>query len=162
MGTQRKSSSACVSTGRQYLIPYLTLLPHKPILAHSQAISQASYYRPCAFICFFIKSYVVGTHLNCLDKCVECAGWSGSSLGAHVRRYVSWPRGYKTFLMLNSAQHEIFSVDMKMTTTVVIFISVSWELFMVSYVYKKEFVIVGRFTSRTNFMLRWVEHAHCL
>ena len=23
----------------------------------------------------------------------------------------SWPRGYKTFFMLNSAEHEIFSAD---------------------------------------------------
>ena len=44
-------------------------------------------------------------------------------------------RGYKTFFMLNSAEHENFSViNMKMPTIVGIFIFISREIFMLSYV----------------------------
>ena len=62
-----------------------------------------------------------------------------------------WPRGYKTFFMLNSAEHENFSankyenannscmkisllINMKMPTIVGIFLFISREIFMLSYV----------------------------
>ena len=46
------------------------------------------------------------------------------------------PRGYKTFFMLNSTEHEIFSANkyMKMPIIVGIFILISREIFMLSYV----------------------------
>ena len=46
-----------------------------------------------------------------------------------------WPRDYKIFFMLNSAEHEIFPANnMKMPTIVDIFIFISREIFMLSYV----------------------------
>ena len=49
---------------------------------------------------------------------------------------ISWPRGYKSFFMLNSAEHEIFSANkfMKMPIIVDIFIFISREIFMLSYI----------------------------
>ena len=56
------------------------------------------------------------------------------------RKERNCPRGYKTFFMLNSAEHEIFSViNMKMPTIVGIFIFISREIFMFSYV-KQEII----------------------
>ena len=53
-------------------------------------------------------------------------------------------------------------ISMKMPIIVGIFILISKEIFMLSYVTvsKKEFAIVSnlRFICRTNFMLSWVEH----
>ena len=51
-------------------------------------------------------------------------------------------------------------INMKMPTIVGIFIFISKEIFMLSYVSKIEFAIVSnlRFISRTNFMLSLVEH----
>ena len=47
----------------------------------------------------------------------------------------SWPRGYKTFVMLKSAEHEIFSANKyEHAITVDIFISICKECFMLSYV----------------------------
>ena len=41
---------------------------------------------------------------------------------------INWPRGYKTFFMLNSVEHEIFSlIIVKMSTVVGISISISSE-----------------------------------
>ena len=48
------------------------------------------------------------------------------------RSQLIWPWGYKTFFMLNSAEHEIFSA--------------------------KSFLCIFIFISRENFMLSWVEH----
>ena len=42
--------------------------------------------------------------------------------------------GYKTFFMLNSAEHEIFSANMKMSIIVGIFIFISRDIFMLSQV----------------------------
>ena len=45
------------------------------------------------------------------------------------------PRDYKTFFMLNSAEHEFsLLIDMKMPTIVVIFIFISRENFMLGYI----------------------------
>ena len=45
------------------------------------------------------------------------------------------PGGYRTFFMLNSAKHESFSaINMKMPTIVGIFIFITREMFMLSYV----------------------------
>ena len=41
----------------------------------------------------------------------ECAGKFESSLGEHAR-----PRGYKTFFMLNSAEHEIYPANKSQIT----------------------------------------------
>ena len=112
----------------------------------------------------------MGTHLKCLSEVLlihthsicchreiripALFGW---------RKYNIWPRGYKTFFMLNSAEHENFSVNkyenanfnMKMPTKVGIFILIA-EKFPCSAIFsKKEFRIVSnlRFIKRTNFML---------
>ena len=45
----------------------------------------------------------------------------------------SGPQGYKTFFVLNSAAHENFSAN-KYITIVGIFIFISREIFMLSYV----------------------------
>ena len=37
----------------------------------------------------------------------QYAGWSVTM----YTKLASWPRGYKTFFMLNSAEHEIFSAN---------------------------------------------------
>ena len=60
---------------------------------------------------------------------------------------VTWPRGYKTFFMLNSAEHEIFSANKYENLA---------EKFSCSAMFsKKKFAIVSnlRFISRKNFML---------
>ena len=42
------------------------------ITAHAPISAQSSLCSQCTFICFVIKkTYVVGTHLNCLDKSVQ-------------------------------------------------------------------------------------------
>ena len=43
-----------------------------------------------------------------------------------------WPRGYKLFFMLNSAEHEIFSANKYENAN--IFILIIREIFMLSYV----------------------------
>ena len=85
-------------------------------------------------------------------------------------RSVFWPQGYKTFFMLNSAEHEMFMlinlklltmpnsfllniaehenfsllINMKMPTIVGIFIFISWENFMLSWVeHEKSFITLG-------------------
>ena len=61
--------------------------------------------------------------------------------------------------MLNSAEHEILSANKYETTIVGIFIFISREIFMLSYVYPESSVVKNlRFISRTNFMLSCVEH----
>ena len=51
-------------------------------------------------------------------------------------------------------------ISMKMPTIVGIFIFISRETFMLSYVKKKQFAILRNliFISGTNFMLSWSEH----
>ena len=74
------------------------------------------------------------------------------------------PRGYKTFFMLNSAEHEIvYAKNMKMPTIVGIFIFISRENSMLSYILQEQIVVVNnlRFISRPNFMLSWIEHEKC-
>ena len=59
----------------------------------------------------------------------------------HVLLYVmssysdvtSSPRGYETFFVLNSAEHEIFSANKYENAIVGIFIFIGRELFMLSY-----------------------------
>ena len=55
-------------------------------------------------------------------------------------------------------------INVKMPTIVGIFILITREIFMPSYVSKKEFAIVYnlRFISGTNFMLSLVEHEKSL
>ena len=58
-------------------------------------------------------------------------------------------QGYKTFFMLNSTEHELFSAYLLA------------EKFSCSAMFsKKEFAVISnlRFISRTKFMLNWVEH----
>ena len=78
---------------------------------------------------------------------------------------LSRARGYKTFFILNSTEHENFSANiyMKMLTIVGIFIFIRREIFMLSYFFKKETTIVSnlRFICRTKFTLSWVEHEKC-
>ena len=66
---------------------------------------------------------------------------------------IYWYRGYKTFFMLNSAQHEIFSAIKYDSCH---FSYLLAEKFSCSIMFsKKEFAIVSnlRFISKTNFML---------
>ena len=68
---------------------------------------------------------------------------------------------YRTFFMLNSAKHEFsLLINMKMPTIVGIFIFISRENFMLSYILQETIVAVSnlRFISQPNFMLSWVEH----
>ena len=61
------------------------------------------------------------------------------------------PQGYKTFFMLNSAEHEIFSGN-----KLLVFSYLLVEKFSCSAMFsKREFAIFSnlRFISRTNFML---------
>ena len=63
--------------------------------------------------------------------------------------------------MVNSAEHEIFSViNMKKPTTVGIFILLAEKISCSVIFSKEEFASVSnlRFISRTNFMLSLVEH----
>ena len=64
--------------------------------------------------------------------------------------------------MLNSAEHDFFSmlISMKMPTIVGIFIFISREISYSAMFSKKEFAIISnlRFISRTNFLLSLVEH----
>ena len=73
----------------------------------------------------------------------------------------SWPRGYKTFFMLNSAEHEIcFDYKSKNTDKFLKHFSCSTQLSMLSWVEHKKVSTVGIFIFMTkwNFMLSWVEH----
>ena len=56
-----------------------------------------------------IRIYYIWVEKKCLImwSCGDSASWSGPSLSTHMIR----PRGYKTFFMLNSAEHEIFSAN---------------------------------------------------
>ena len=46
-----------------------------------------------------------------------------------------WPRGYKMFFMLKSAEHEIFSANKYENAKIVgIFIFICREIFMLSYI----------------------------
>ena len=72
-----------------------------------------------------------------------------------------WPRGYKIFFMLNSAEHEIFSANKYENANKLAFSYLLAEKITRSAMLsKKEFAIISnlRFISRTNFMLSWVEH----
>ena len=41
---------------------------------------------------------------------------------------ITWPRGYKTFFLLNSTEHEIFlPINVKMPTIVGILTFISWK-----------------------------------
>ena len=68
-----------------------------------------------------------------------------------------WPRGDKTFFMLNLAEHEIFSANKyENANGIFIFIKILAEKFSCSAMLsKKEFVIVSnlRFISMKKFML---------
>ena len=72
------------------------------------------------------------------------------------------PRGYFFFFSCSPKLSMKFSllINMKMPTRVGIFIFISREMFMLSYVKKKELAIVRnlRFISRKKFMLSRVEH----
>ena len=71
------------------------------------------------------------------------------------------PRGYKTFVMLNSAEHEIFSANKyENANNMLAFSYLLTEKFSCLAMFrKKEFAIVSnlRFISWKNFMLSWVE-----
>ena len=71
------------------------------------------------------------------------------------------PWGYKTFFMLNSAEHEIFSANKYENANNSAFsYLLAEESSCLAMFSKTEFKIVSnlRFISRTNFMLSWVEH----
>ena len=74
------------------------------------------------------------------------------------------PKVYKTFFMLNSAKHEIFSANKfenaNNSTIVGIFIFIAEKFSCSAMFSKKEFAIFSYliFISMKNFMLSWVEH----
>ena len=72
--------------------------------------------------------------------------------------WINGPRGYKTFFVLNSVEHESFSANKKLLLAFSYLLAV--KISCSAIFSKKEFAIVNnlRFISRTNFMLRWVEH----
>ena len=55
------------------------------------------------FYCYFSYIQVL------LEGCFNPLPSQHSILGHH--RPANWPRGYKTFFMLNSAEHEIYPAD---------------------------------------------------
>ena len=74
-----------------------------------------------------------------------------------------WPQGYKTFFMLNSAEHEIFHANKSQSTNNAKFflakhVKLSMKISLL--INMKMPTIVGIFisTSREKFMLSWVEH----
>ena len=69
-------------------------------------------------------------------------------------REVAWPQGYKSF-SCSSQLSTKFSllINMKMPTIVGIFIFISREICMLSYVKQERMVCTLRFISWTNFML---------
>ena len=82
-----------------------------------------------------------------------------------------WPRGYKTFFTLNSAEDEIFSVNKYENANNSWYFYIYYQIYLLSENFpcsamysKKEFAIVSnvKFISRTNFMLSRVEHEKVL
>ena len=77
-------------------------------------------------------------------------------------RYITRPRGYKTFFMLNSAENEICSAYKKIKYHQFKRFSCKTELSMIIFllINIKMPTIVGIliFISRKNFMLNWVEY----
>ena len=76
-----------------------------------------------------------------------------------------WPRGYKTFFMLNSAEHEIFSANKyenaNNSQLLLAFSYLLAEKISCSATFsKKEFAVFSNlwFINKTKFMLSWVEH----
>ena len=95
----------------------------------------------------------------------ECNIWSGSPLFVRyqaVLRHITGPQGFKTFFMLNSAEHEVFSANKyENAKNSLAFLYLLAEKFSCSVMFsKKEFAIISNlgFISRTKFMLSWVEH----
>ena len=78
----------------------------------------------------------------CLWTCEKC-----TQIIMHMLKVTCGPRGYKTFSMLISAEHEIFSAYKYENAT---------QLDLLS----KKIAIVSnlRFISMKNFLLSWVEH----
>ena len=72
-----------------------------------------------------------------------------------------WPRGYNTFFMLNSTEHEIFLlINVKMPTIVGILTFMSGKIAFLAYMSlkKAEFLDIFILMSIQSFMLNWVEH----
>ena len=69
---------------------------------------------------------------------------------------VSWPRGYKTFFMLNLVEHEILNAHMYKDHRKFSTFSGSEKLILLLIL----FIIVGilTFMSKKNFMLNLIEH----
>ena len=72
------------------------------------------------------------------------------------------PRGYKTFFMLNSTEHEISTAQKKLKyRQIKKFLALSFsDVIFIMLINVKMPIIVGilTFMSRTNFVLSWVEH----
>ena len=94
-----------------------------------------------------------------------------------LKIYCIGPRGYKTFFILNSAEHEFsystqlsmkfsLQINKKMPTIIGVFIFASRENFHAQLCLARKnlqwLVSNLRFISRTNFMLRWIEHEKSL
>ena len=78
-----------------------------------------------------VRSDKKGVQIN-----VSMAYTNGKVLDQRVSQqsHTVWHWGYKTFFMLNSAEHEIFSANKYENAIVGIFIFISRENFMLSYV----------------------------
>ena len=76
-----------------------------------------------------------------------------------MRKCTFWPRGYKTFFMLNSAEHEICPANKSQITNNCKFYlakhSCAWNFFLLINMKMPTIVGIFIFISRNNFMLSW-------
>ena len=103
--------------------------------------------------------------LTLMRRCINAMSPLGKPLSDKdlyytlLLRWLIWPRGYKTFFVLNSAEHEIFPANKSQITNNCKFFLAKYSSSMkTSLLINMTIVGIFIFISGEHFMLSWVKH----